>query len=218
LPVLKPSVQAIPFSLAAIDSVDPQSVVLSAAPATAQITLRGRGLSDDYTAIFTTPGKADKIQGAIPAGGTSSAITVTLPQGLRPGLNTVQLIRAASSSPPGSPHITAQSNAAPFLLLPSVLNMAVASPPEHVVMTVRPAVDPAQDVSLVLNEFGLPAPARPQSFVLPADPHAIETDTFSFQVGSIPRGDYLARIRVDAAESRLNVGPNGGFDQPRITI
>jgi hypothetical protein len=217
LPVLKPCIQAIPFSLAAIDSVEPQSVLLSAPPATTQITLRGRGLASDFTPIFTTPGKTNSIPGAIAPGGTSSAITVTLPPGLRPGLNTVQLIRATSSSPPGSPAITAQSNAAPFLLLPFALNLAIASPPEHVIVTVRPTVDPAQDVSLVLNEFGVTAPARPQSFVLPADPHATETDTFSFQVGSIPHGDYLARIRVDAAESQLNAGPNG-FDQPRITI
>lgn len=218
LPVLKPHLQAIPFSLAAIDSVEPQSVLLSAAPATTQITLRGRGLSDDYTAVFTTPGKTDRIPAAIPLVGTSSALTVTLPQGLRPGLNTVQLIRTTPSSPPGSPQITAQSNAAPFLLLPSVLNMAIASPPERVVVTVRPSVGPGQDVSLVLNQFGVMAPARPQAFILPADPHPTETDTFSFQVGSIAPGEYLARIRIDAAESRLNVGPNGGFDQPRITI
>jgi hypothetical protein len=56
-----------------------------------------------------------------------------------------------------------------------------------------------------------------------------ETDTFFFRTAfanpttpavaiSVPPGTYLARVRVDATESRLTVDSTGGFDGPLVTL
>ena len=223
LPVLKRRIQAVPFSLAAIDLVNPQAVVLSAAGPNI-ITLQGQGLSADSIVAFTTPGITDPIFGTIQPGSTSNSLSVTLPAGLRPGVNTVQLTQAAPvASPPGrSPHVLSQSNAIAFVILPAVVSIGTGSPPGQLTAVVSPSVGPAQQVSLILNQLAGSPPSGPQAFVLPANSHETETDTFSFSTvfpsGSVPSGSYLARVRADAAESRLTVNTSGTFNGPLVIV
>ena len=74
----------------------------------------------------------------------------------------------------------------------------------------------------MLNQLVGSPPTGPQAFILPADPHETETDTFFFATtfpdGSVPPGVYLARVRVDSAESRLTVNAAGTFDGPQIIV
>lgn len=222
LPVRRRRLQAIPFSVAVIDSVEPRSVVLSNTGPT-NITLQGQGLNADYVAAFTTPGKSDPIFGSINPGSTSTSMVVTLPPGLRPGVNTVQLMQTdLSNSPLNSlPHLVSQSNAAAFLILP-VLSPGTTSPPGPLTVVVSPPVGPTQQVSLVINQLESSPPSSPQSFLLPANPHNAETDTLSFNTafpeGSVPSGTYLARVRVDGAESRLTENSSGTYVGPLVTV
>jgi hypothetical protein len=224
LPVLKPNVTAIPFSLAVIDAVEPQPVELALSPPT-PITLIGRNLDPGDDALFTTPGQSDPLIGTVQPGPGGDELTVLLPAGLHPGVNTVRLAQLAPvlspppTSPP-SPHVLAQSNAAAFILRPTVVSIGPGSPPGSLTAVVSPKVGPKQQVFLLLNQIGV---AAPLAFALPAAPHATETDTFTFdltgfQGGPIPPGEYLARVRVDEAESALNVDPSGGFSGPTVTI
>jgi hypothetical protein len=223
LPVLKPSIQAIPFSLTVIDTVEPQAV-MPLPPAPLKITLHGQGLNADNIVAFTTPGKTDPVLGTIDPGSTNKRLAVTLPPGLRPGVNTVQLTQAAPapSPPQGSPHVLWQSNAVAFVILPAVVSIGPASSPGRLRSVVSPGVGPQQQVSLVLNQVAGSSPSGPQAFILPADPHDVETDTCTFSTifpnGSVPSGTYLARIRVDSAESRLTVDALEKFSAPVITI
>jgi hypothetical protein len=152
---------------------------------------------------------------------------------LQVGVNTVQLtqLAPAASPPECSPHVLWQSNAAAFVILPTVVSVGPSSPPRHLVAVVSPPVGPEQQVSLVLNQLTGSPPSGPQAFLLPADPHDTETDTFSFNTTfpdpspsdptktvSVPQGTYLARVRVDTAESRLTVDSSGAFDGPQVTI
>jgi len=230
LPVLEPCIIAVPFSLAVIDTVEPQAIVL-ATPGPNKITLHGQGLNADNEVAFTTPGKPDPIFGTIEPGSTSDSLAVTLPDGLRPGVNTVQLTQTAPLASPSecSPHVISQSNAAAFVILPSIVNIGSASPPGQLIAIVSPPVGSRQQVSLVLNQLTGSPPSGPQAFLLPADPHDTETDTFSFstifpdpsdptQTVSVPTGTYLARVRVDTAESRLTVDASGTFNGPEVII
>jgi hypothetical protein len=89
------------------------------------------------------------------------------------------------------------------------------------IAVVAPLVGPQQQVFLMLNQLGGSAP---RAFALPSLPHATETGTLifnttNFQGGPITVGSYLARIRVDDAESRLEVdGSSGKFIGPIVTI
>jgi hypothetical protein len=230
LAVLEPCIVAVPFSLAVIDTIEPQAFVLSS-PGPNKITLHGQGLNADNEVAFTTPGKTDPIFGTIDPASTSDSLIVTLPSGLRPGVNTVQLTQPApvASPPECSPHVLSQSNAAAFVILPTVVSVGPSSPPGQFVAVVSPRVGPQQQVSLVLNQLTGSPPSGPQAFLLPADPHNSETDTFSFSTTfpdpsdptktvSVPPGTYLARVRVDTAESRLTVDASGTFNGPQVTI
>jgi hypothetical protein len=49
-------------------------------------------------------------------------------------------------------------------------------------------------------------------------PRAADTDTLFFDVSGIPAGTYLARVRVDGAESGLTVDASGTFNGPSIIL
>jgi len=226
LPVLKRQVLAIPFSLSSITSVDPQSVVLAASPPTS-INLIGQGLNIDNMVAFMTPGNSNPILASVGAGATPQLVPVTLPAGLRPGVNSVQLIQAAASplgSPPASP-VLSTSNSMTFVIVPAIVSLSPASPPGTLQAVVFPTVAPNQQVSLVLNQKG-----GSLAYTLPANPPPAETDTFSFSTvfpnltaasagpSSVPSGTYLARVQVDSAESQLTVDASGTFSGPTVTV
>jgi len=129
------------------------------------------------------------------------------------------------SPPPSSPRVISQSNAAAFILRP-IVQFKPGSPPDQIVVAhVSPLVGPRQQVSLLLNQFdgSPPAGPAPPAFSLPADPHDTETDTFVFNTtnfpgGTIPPGNYLARVRVDDAESLLETDPSGKFAGPIVML
>jgi hypothetical protein len=215
----QPSVTSGTFAPAIIDAVEPQPVELAPSPPT-PITLVGANLDPSDEVTFTTPGKPDPIPGTVGPGPGGARLSVFLPAGLRPGVNTVQLTQLAPAvSPPSTvPRPLAQSNAALFLLRPTIVSLGPGSPPGSITAVVSPPVGPRQQVSMLLNGTGSPAAA----FLLAAAPHPAETDTFVFNVaklrGGSPPGVYLARIRVDEAESRLNVDASGKFFGPTVTI
>jgi hypothetical protein len=214
LPVLKWNVEVSPFSLMLIDFVEPQSVVPSP-PAPLSIALRGKGLGTANSVVLMTPGKSDPLPGTIEPSSTSDSIQVTLPTGLRPGVNTVQLVQTATPPVPSSP-IISQSNIMVFVILPAILNLTSATP-GRLTCAIWPPAGPKQQVSLVLNQQD-----GPQAFTLSADPHPGETDTFTFATvfsnGSVPSGTYLARMQVDSAVSRLTVDASGKFNGPTVDV
>jgi hypothetical protein len=214
----RPSVTTAPFAPAVIDAVEPQPVELAPSPPT-PITLVGANLDPNDEVAFSTPGKPDPIPGTTGPGPGGARLMVFLPAGLRPGVNAVRLTQLAPAvSPPAVARPLAQSNAALFLLRPTIVSLAPGSPAGSIIAVVSPPVGPQQQVSLLLNEAAAPAAA----FLLKAGPHPAETDTFVFNVANLPRASpptvYLARIRVDEAESRLDADASGRFIGPTVTI
>ena len=234
LPVLKRRVLAVPLGLAVIDSVQPQPVDLSP-PSPTQITLIGSNLDPSDAVTFTSPGATDPLIGTVQPGTGGNQLVVTLPAGLHAGVNAVQLTQFAAgpSSHSAPPRVVAQSNAAAFIIRPTISSITPGSPPGEVTVVVAPSVGPTQQVSLLLNQLAGATPSL--AFALAALPRTTETETLFFDVssippgsippefaggqgGSIPAGVYLARVRVDGAESRLEVDSTGKFSGPIVTI
>ena len=204
LPVLKRRVQAIPFSLSSINSVDPQSVVLAASPPTS-INLIGQGLNTDNTVAFMTPGKSEPILAAVGAGATPQLVPVTLPAGLRPGVNSVQLMQTVASplgSPPASP-VLSTSNSMTFVIVPAIVSLSPASPPGTLQAVVFPTVAPNQQVSLVLNQKG-----GSLAYTLPADPAPRRNRHVQLQHG-FPEPDGGCRRTIDGAVGNLSGARSG---------
>jgi hypothetical protein len=236
LPVLKWRVTAVPFSLATIDSVTPDPVDLAplVPSVPTQITLTGSNLDPTHAATFTTPGVTQPLLGTVQPGLAPNQLIVTLPPGLHPGTSTVQLTQFAPVPPFASapPRALAQSNAAPFVIRPTIVSTTVGAPPGQLTVVVYPPVGPRQEVALLLNQI---MSSTPQAFTLAPNPRTTETTTFSFDLsgiplgslppdlvggrgGSIPGGTYLVRLGVDGAVSGLNVDSSGKFSGPTVMI
>jgi hypothetical protein len=98
------------------------------------------------------------------------------------------------------------SNAVGFQLIPTITGPATTDPVTHIVsVPVQPAVKPTQQTSLMLDDTVVPQ--------VPLAPSSPPTTQPQFQLPQvpgtpIPHGQYLVRVRVDGAESRLTVDPN----------
>ena len=155
-------------------------------------------------------------------------------------MNTVQLTQSRAGVVPSSVGVgaasarIAQSNAAAFVLRPTIVSIRLARPPAgSAAVNVAPSVGPQQQVSLLLNQAAAsrsrrrstspPRPAPPEADTLAFDVSGIPTGSIppelvGGQGGSIPPGNYLARVRVDGAESPLEVDSIREFSGPIVTI
>jgi hypothetical protein len=179
---------------------------------------------------------------ASPGAVSDTQLEVALPAGLRAGVRSVQVEHPRLMGTPPVPHAGVESNAAPFVLQPTVtLAVSDVAPTEEngapVVVngvtlcsaTVTAAFDPlvgrAQRVKLLLYEANAPdgRSARAYTFDAPLaaetfSPSQTETATIAFEVERVIPGAYLARVQVDGAESPLTVDASGHFAGPQVTI
>jgi hypothetical protein len=69
-------------------------------------------------------------------------------------------------------------------------------------VSVEPPVGPDQRVDLILNELGA---EEPVGYVFPARAREDDEDVVTFDVEGVKAGTYLVRVRVDGADSLLDV-------------
>ena len=166
---------------------------------------------------------------------SDTQIDVPLPGGLRAGIQSVQVEHPTLMGTPPVVHAGSESNAAPFVLQPTI-TPAVANVELVVVdgvtlhsaivmVTFDPLVRRTQRVKLLLYEFDAPEgrPPRTYAFDAPpangiADPALTETAAIAFGVERIFPGRYLARVQVDGAQSPLAVDADGRYSAPEVTI
>jgi hypothetical protein len=153
---------------------------------------------------------------------------------LRAGVQSLQVLHppAPGSLPEGSAAygLGVESNAAPFVLRPTLESISVElapleeDEPRQGVVTIHlnMPVYPHQRVVLFLNEWSVSVPKA----YLFDDSHALDSPsaTVTLPVAAIAPGDYLARVHVDGAESQLVIDDTPGsptenwFVGPRLTI
>jgi hypothetical protein len=231
LPVRKPLVHVTPLRRPFIEAVDPQMVVFSD---TAAVILRGRDLLADDTLVRFGSGA----EGQPDAGqSTGQRLVVPLPAGVRAGINTLQVVQPLALGEPPAAHRGFESNVAALIVRPIVAtrsanggeepDITVATTPATgdaprsgtITVGLRPDVGKQQRVALLLNELDPPDDhaARALTFEAPTRdlPDAPDvTGTISFPVRDLPAGEYLLRVRVDGAESELEVDDDGRFVAP----
>jgi Pvc16 N-terminal domain len=229
LPVLSANVPVLLFAQPSITAVTPMYLPWASS---LSVTLTGENLTGQGVAVIfdNNPGAPQTPQATGPAG---SAVTATVPQ-LPAGINTLRVVqRLTIGAPP--PKNVVESNVSLFYLQPVIRKQAV--PPHNDLITVGPAdnsttpattpvtvqLDPAlqtsQQVQLLLNELSPPAGATPLSLTFDADPSQISTNSVTFTTFGTRAGTYLARVRVDGAESVLRTDPaSHAYAGPVVTL
>jgi len=208
LPVRERQVFVVPFQQPFIENVDPEIVASGAT-----LTISGQNLRGDVTKL--------KFGAALATPATVSAhkITVPLPATLQPGVRTVQVIHDFDFGTPNEPHRGFESNVAPFILQPRITTAPPFTAAHGGTLTLDFAtpIGREQSVALLLNSdinnYVIPLPTRPVT-----DPPT--ATSFSFEIpASLAVGQYLLRVRVDGAESALEVDTTTlEYKGPKITI
>ncbi len=210
LPVRERKLFGMPFQQPVIESISPSLI-----NAESRITIKGHKLAADRVRV-TFGGFSDPVT---PTDVSDQLIKVRRPNGLRAGVNSVQVVHelnfgagSASESRRGF-----ESNVAAFVLRPSITVQSADS--TKVTLTFNPKISKTQRVMLLLNKVDSPTSAY--CFKAPKDngiTNGEETDTIKFTITNVMAGKYLVRVQVDGAESLLKRGANGQFSGPKVAI
>ena len=145
-------------------------------------------------------------------------ISLKVPAHLSAGVQGVQILHLSIDTP----DVIIESNLAAFVLHPeitaTVTNVQTGDNDLRsvdIVVQFSPKVTPLQQVILLLNEVSKP---RFIAYSFAAIPVSGDTDLLTFNVTNIIAGTYLVRVRVDGAESPLQVDRFGKYDGKQVVI
>jgi Pvc16 N-terminal domain len=209
LPVRDRTVTVVPLAQPALETVEPQLV-----EAGGEVTLVGRNLLAEETTV-----RIGALEVAPDSGSTANRLVVTLPLDLRAGVNTVRVAHGVTlGTPPPRPLV--ESNVAAFVLRPRItgLTFLTGGGDRRIRVQTEPIVGVRQQAFLLLTELASPPPAPPRAFTIDARPRADEADPLLFDAAELPAATYLARVRIDGAESAPTVGGDGRYDGPTVTL
>jgi hypothetical protein len=207
LPVRERRVYALTMRSPRIDEVYRQPPLLNTRIAAAEegdtLRLVGANLQAPNTSVMM-----DAVAAAITAQ-QSDHIDVVVPTGqLTIGIHTLQVVQEVMLKGPHDeavPHPGFSSNAVGFQLLPRITGAAGPGGPAVISVPVLPAVQAAQERTLLLGDLAVPG--------VPVQPGSAPVTNVLFQMPQPPNppianGTYVMRVRIDGAESRLQVDLN----------
>ncbi len=153
-------------------------------------------------------------------------IALTLPAGLQAGVQRIQVRHGVRIGAPAERHLTFSSNLGSFVLQPRItmtgtsydiaisdVNGAGASPrTATVTVNVEPAVGVNQQVTLEMLANDEVA------YTFAATARTSETASLSFSIRGVAAGDYVFRVRVDGADSPIELDADRRPIAPKGTI
>jgi Pvc16 N-terminal domain len=157
---------------------------------------------------------------------TGNHIMLNLPATLSAGPHRVQILQGVQFDPASTPRVVLKSNLGVFVLHPSITQTAgqsdiaisnvqgTGNAPRSAVATigVAPPVAPNQMLTLELLKL------QQVLFTFAAAPRSSAAAPLVFPINGVPAGDYLFRVRVDGAESALQLDANRVPVAPKGTI
>jgi hypothetical protein len=231
LPVLSANITALPFGQPVIASIAPVAGSGPLIVPGSQIVLHGRNfvLTQSTDSGLVTATTLVLIAGTAqtPLSVTPTDITLALPATLAAGTVAAQVTQSLLLGTPPVPHQQGfQSDVAPFVLHPTIQQSspgvyeiavhpgALSPPGDTVTVTVTPTVQLGQRALLELLQATAPMPAN----LFDGGTITAVTSTLSFDIGTLPPGQYLVRIRIDGAESPFQLDATGTPVAPVITL
>lgn len=205
LPVIERRLSVLSFVQPTITSVEPQIAEFSPG---ASIVLNGRGLLSE-----STTGIIGGIESLPAENSTGSRLVLPIPEGIRAGVKTIQVVHRLSSTnadPRNVAESVIESNLLAFVLRPRIdppVFSRIENPPDALI-TVQsiPPVGLGQRAVLILSGV---SPDTGGGYLLDPRPRTVESDPLVFSAIHVLPGSYIARLRVDGAESALTFRPDG---------
>jgi len=201
LPVRERRIFVEPFRRIRLDRVESRDRPDAAIHSTDVIRVLGTGLASERIAV-------DLAGEVVPATSVSPReVTVDLSAvtTLRAGIHPLYVVEHVSER---APHLRFESNVVALTVAPQIQAVAFApgtgDSPATVDLELLPDVAAGQRVRLFLNELlALDAPpsAEPRAYAIDVEP----PDAASIAVSAVQPGRYLVRVRVDGADSALDV-------------
>jgi len=211
LPVQARNLYVSPFRQPTITQVAPHTGAGKPILPSSTLIIRGTQLRGKATTVRLR----DKI--VTPATVTETRITLPVPAELQAGLLGLQVVQQALLGTPAVAHPGAgyESNVVPLVLQP-VITPGPASATE-IEIAVTPDVQPAQRVTLMLNQTGGAAPA---AYIFPVEALAVASSNLTIPIAGVAGGgaQYFIRLKVDGAESPLNLDTASPAFGPTVTI
>lgn len=205
LPVREPKLHVMPFKRPLIEAVLPQ-ILFSGDT----LTIQGQNLKAAIVKVYfgvdpPTPLNLNDI--------TDTKIQVSPPTNLRAGVNTVQVLHLLDfgTGSPSEPHQGFESNVVAFILAPRITTSfpITVSRGGTLTLSVISPVEANQRVAILLNDRAIARSTTDPG--APTEPKFLIPDDF-------PTGEFLLRLQVDGAESRLDVDQNNQYIGPKIAI
>lgn len=216
-PVLQRQLYVLPFKQPLIERVEPQMIDVT----NNKLMILGQNLLADQTVVRF--GDAE----AVPdPGSTPQQLIVTAPASLQAGILAAQVVQPIFMGLPPVRHtgVEFESNAAPFVLRPTITSpvnvtnvQGTGNNPRSADLTlqVAPSVGKDQRVILLLNDA---SGNMSTTYTFAAPARTADTTTLTIHAANLPAGDYLARLRVDDADSALATDTHGKYTGPKVTI
>jgi hypothetical protein len=210
LPVRQQAIYVLPFKSPLIDTIEPPVVEWAV---DASITIRGKNLkSSDVVVQFGDISIAPRLENI-----ADEAISLVIPATLEAGIKPVRVVHMLRLGSRPDPYKSFQSNVATFILSPRVIN--VLTPTVHVNtnlrLEVRPGVSTGQKVEFLLGDYSIIA--QPMSGSTPVNELSIKVPPDILVQGQ-QQGEFLLRIRVDGAESSLQVDSQNRYVGPIVEV
>jgi len=212
LPVQARNLYVLPFQQPVINQVISQAGSKQPILPTSTLVIQGSHLLSEFTSVRL----GDLI--VAPPTVTDKAIILPVPAGLRAGVQGVQVIQQLQMGTPPQPHPGFESNVAAMVLHPVITPLTATA--TQISVKITPTVQPAQRVTLLLNEATNPPPSPPAAYTFTLPPLTVSTSSLNFTIAKVQAGGtkYFIRVLVDGAESLLDLDPASVTFGPTVTI
>jgi hypothetical protein len=148
------------------------------------------------------------------------------------GVQSLQVIHRTTTLPDAGARLTSgvESNVAPFVLCPTIVKVSVNEAQAEDNDELRSAIvtvelditmGKKQRIVLALNEWSI---ANPVAYLFDREPLPADTQIVAIPITQVKPGEYLVRVRIDGAESKIGVDtdPNSPtyqwYNSPKITV
>ena len=204
LPVIERNLYVATFRQPLIEEVASQAGPNQPIVFDSRLVIRGRRLRGDVTRVLMGGTEVE------PEEVDETKIVLELPDSLRAGVQSLQVVHKMMMGTPPEPHRGVESNVFAFVLRPAITSIDDATK----VASVSPAIGQRQRVVVLLNELSENSPAG-YTFVLPS--RDADTNEIAIPASCVGAGTYLVRVQVDGAESLLDL-EGGAYAGPKVVI